>query len=161
MILARPTHRFPAIAGATGTGRTIARKEGVQLFAIKLIHLSRGGAAAGVSTQRSGRAHFQYALSRAVLAWWRSVISCSRIDAAEQSLQQFYQRVLRSIDVALSLGVSLCRRNRLGSVRNMIFTDVYRFLQIFRRLVLGWIDSYDSNQILIFSGFSRSTKLSG
>ena len=29
------------------------------------------------------------------------------------------------------------------------------------RLVLGWIDSYDSNQILIFSGFSRSTKLSG
>ena len=35
-----------------------------------------------------------------------------------------------------------------------------RRLQIFRRLVLGWIDSYDSNQILIFSGFSRSTKLS-
>ena len=33
--------------------------------------------------------------------------------------------------------------------------------QILRRLVLGWIDSYDSNQILIFSGFSRSTKLSG
>ena len=37
----------------------------------------------------------------------------------------------------------------------------FRDLQIFRRLVLGWIDSYDSNQILIFSGFSRSTKLSG
>jgi hypothetical protein len=32
---------------------------------------------------------------------------------------------------------------------------------LFSRLVLGWIDSYDSNQILIFSGFSRSTKLSG
>ena len=32
---------------------------------------------------------------------------------------------------------------------------------IFRRLVLGWIESYDCNQILIFSGFSRSTKLSG
>ena len=31
----------------------------------------------------------------------------------------------------------------------------------FSRLVLGWIDSYDSNQILMFSGFSRSTKLSG
>ena len=28
-------------------------------------------------------------------------------------------------------------------------------------LVLGWIDSYDSNQILMFSGFSRSSKLSG
>ena len=38
------------------------------------------------------------------------MISCSRIDAAEQSLQQFYQRVLRSIDVALSLLVSPCRR---------------------------------------------------
>ena len=36
-----------------------------------------------------------------------------------------------------------------------------RFLQISRRLVLGCIDSYDSNQILIFSGFSRSTKLFG
>ena len=35
------------------------------------------------------------------------------------------------------------------------------FLQIYKGLVLGWIDSYDSNQILIFSGFSRSTKLSG
>ena len=39
-----------------------------------------------------------------------------------------------------------------------MFTDFYRFLQIFRRLVLGWIDSYDSNQILIFSDFSRSTR---
>ena len=28
----------------------------------------------------------------------------------------------------------------------------------FRQLVLGCIDSYDSNQILIFSGFSRSTR---
>ena len=28
----------------------------------------------------------------------------------------------------------------------------------FERLVLGCIDSYDSNQILIFSGFSRSTR---
>ena len=35
-----------------------------------------------------------------------------------------------------------------------------RSRQIFRRLVLGWIDSYDSNQILIFSGFSRSTRFS-
>ena len=33
--------------------------------------------------------------------------------------------------------------------------------QISRRLVLGCIDSYDSNQILIFSGFSRSIKLFG
>ena len=30
----------------------------------------------------------------------------------------------------------------------------------FERLVLGCIDSYDSNQILIFSGFSRSTRFS-
>jgi hypothetical protein len=42
-----------------------------------------------------------------------------------------------------------------------IFTDFYRSLVTIRRLVLGWIDSYDSNQIVIFSGFSRSTKLSG
>jgi hypothetical protein len=28
----------------------------------------------------------------------------------------------------------------------------------FRQLVLGCIDSYDSNQILIFSDFSRSTR---
>ena len=45
--------------------------------------------------------------------------------------------------------------------RPLLIPCRYRFLQIFRRLVLGWIDSYDSNQILIFSGFSRSTKLSG
>ena len=32
--------------------------------------------------------------------------------------------------------------------------------QLFGRLVLGWIDSYDRNQILIFSGFSRSTRFS-
>merc|ERR1711907_371558 len=30
----------------------------------------------------------------------------------------------------------------------------------FEGLVLGCIDSYDSNQILIFSGFSRSTRFS-
>ena len=30
----------------------------------------------------------------------------------------------------------------------------------FRQLVLGCIDSYDSNQILIFSDFSRSTRFS-
>ena len=41
-----------------------------------------------------------------------------------------------------------------------VIDELYAALQIFRRLVLGWIDSYDSNQILIVSGFSRSTKLS-
>ena len=42
LILARPTHRFPASAGATGTGRVIARKECVQWFEFIFIHLSRG-----------------------------------------------------------------------------------------------------------------------
>ena len=35
------------------------------------------------------------------------------------------------------------------------------FLQIFRRLVLGWIDADFCVQILILQHFSRSTKLSG
>ena len=48
--------------------------------------------------------------------------------------------------------VAGCARSGIDSTD---FADLYS-----RRLVLGWIDSYDSNQILIFSGFSRSTKLS-
>ena len=44
-----------------------------------------------------------------------------------------------------------------GLVLGCIDTDfckrLLRFLQIFRRLVLGWINSYDSNQILIFQVF--------
>ena len=54
-----------------------------------------------------------------------------------------------------------CTNTDGGSTHSQIFTDFHRFSQIFRRLVLGWIDSYDSNQMLIFSGLSRSTKLSG
>ena len=47
-----------------------------------------------------------------------------------------------------------------GKVESVVLLQVIA-PQDLRRLLLGWIDSYDSNQILIFSGFSRSTKLSG
>ena len=47
------------------------------------------------------------------------------------------------------------------SLKDRFLNHFFRFSQIFRRLVLGWMDSYDSNQILIFSDFSRSTRLAG
>ena len=56
MLLSRPTHCFPASAGAPGPGKAIARKEFVQLFAFNFFHLSRGMFSRGCQHSAVGRA---------------------------------------------------------------------------------------------------------